>query len=148
MNWLCNPSGRANGFRGVDWLQERNNLFTKVIYGGGGSNHTLSRILEESILIETYRDCHVTVENAFHLEHRTAHHSPADVTQTVQALANEIRRSYAHTFTPGRTAKYNVPDNIEVGLNELQKMPHKRAPNEGFSRSDQMVVEQEDLEVE
>jgi hypothetical protein len=30
MNALCNPTGRANAFRPVDWLVERNNLYTKV----------------------------------------------------------------------------------------------------------------------
>lgn len=29
-NWLCNPTGKADGFRGYDWLMERNNLYTKV----------------------------------------------------------------------------------------------------------------------
>lgn len=29
-NWLCNPMGKKDGFRGVDWLVERNNLYTKV----------------------------------------------------------------------------------------------------------------------
>jgi hypothetical protein len=30
MNWLCNPTGKPHGFRAVDWLVERNNLYTKV----------------------------------------------------------------------------------------------------------------------
>ena len=29
-NWLCNPTGKLGQFRGVDWLVERNNLYTKV----------------------------------------------------------------------------------------------------------------------
>ena len=31
MNWLCNPAGKSDGFQGVDWLVELNNLYTKVI---------------------------------------------------------------------------------------------------------------------
>ncbi len=30
-HWVCNPSGQPDGFRGVDWLVEQNNLYTKVI---------------------------------------------------------------------------------------------------------------------
>jgi len=30
MHWLCNPKGTPDGFRGVDWLVELNNLYTKV----------------------------------------------------------------------------------------------------------------------
>lgn len=29
-NWLCNPTGKEDGWRGWDWLQELNNLYTKV----------------------------------------------------------------------------------------------------------------------
>ena len=30
MHWLCNPNGTLDGFRGMDWLVELNNLYTKV----------------------------------------------------------------------------------------------------------------------
>ena len=30
MNWLCNPGGRADGFRAIDWMVELNNLYIKV----------------------------------------------------------------------------------------------------------------------
>jgi len=33
-NWLCNPTGKVDGFRGYDWLMERNNLYTKVTARG------------------------------------------------------------------------------------------------------------------
>jgi hypothetical protein len=31
-NWLCNPMGKDDGWRRWDWLQERNNLYTKVLF--------------------------------------------------------------------------------------------------------------------
>ena len=37
-HWVCNPSGRPDGFRGVDWLIEQNNLYTKV------GEHTYSQV--------------------------------------------------------------------------------------------------------
>jgi hypothetical protein len=30
MNILCNPTGKKDGFRGIDWLVEHNNLYIKV----------------------------------------------------------------------------------------------------------------------
>ena len=62
-NWLCNPTGTPMGFRGVDWLLELENLYTKVIYGGSGSNYTVERIIVESPLIELYRTCKKVVED-------------------------------------------------------------------------------------
>ena len=29
-NWLCNPTGKNDGWCGWDWLQELNKLYTKV----------------------------------------------------------------------------------------------------------------------
>ncbi|KAI9437492.1 hypothetical protein H4582DRAFT_1815526, partial [Lactarius indigo] len=53
INMLCNPTGKPNVFRPVDWLVERNNLYMKV-----------------------FRSCHVIVESAFLLTHRTLRHMP------------------------------------------------------------------------
>lgn len=42
-NILVNPSGKEGEFRGVDWLVELNNLFTKVcLYGADGSGITVA----------------------------------------------------------------------------------------------------------
>ncbi|OBZ77632.1 hypothetical protein A0H81_02890 [Grifola frondosa] len=65
MNWLINPTGKLHACRGIDWLVERNNLYTKVIHAGGSSNKTIEHIIKESVLIEMYRECHTTIENGF-----------------------------------------------------------------------------------
>ncbi|KAH8993655.1 hypothetical protein EDB83DRAFT_2239070, partial [Lactarius deliciosus] len=83
MNMLCNPTGKLNAFRPVDWLVERNNLYTKVIYAGSGPNRTMDYICQQSPLIEVFRNCHVIVESAFQLTHRTLKHTPPDMTTTV-----------------------------------------------------------------
>ncbi|KIK76014.1 hypothetical protein PAXRUDRAFT_18507 [Paxillus rubicundulus Ve08.2h10] len=48
INLLCNPTGKVFAFRAVDWLVERNNLYTKVIFRGGGPNGSLDHIIKES----------------------------------------------------------------------------------------------------
>jgi hypothetical protein len=30
MNILCNPTGKKDGFRAIDWVVEHNNLYIKV----------------------------------------------------------------------------------------------------------------------
>ncbi|KIJ10207.1 hypothetical protein PAXINDRAFT_164292 [Paxillus involutus ATCC 200175] len=83
MNWFCNPTGKPFKFRAVDWLVERNNLYTKVIFAGKGSNRTIEHILKESPLIELYWQCHILMENAFYIQGRTINHSKPDMTKTL-----------------------------------------------------------------
>ena len=115
-NWLVNPTGKEDGFRGVDWLVELNNLYTKVIYGGSGSNYTLKRVLEESILIDLYRQCHVSVENGFFLLHRTIRHSPPDMTKTLVKLGQHYSQIEPHVFKTGRKSYSVMIDLIWEGI--------------------------------
>ncbi|KAH7902832.1 hypothetical protein BJ138DRAFT_1021471, partial [Hygrophoropsis aurantiaca] len=120
MNLLCNPTGKPNEFRAVDWLVERNNLYTKVIFPGGGPNRTIDNIIKESPLIEVYRHCHVTVENAFHLQYRTLRHSPPDMTKTIQRLTSRIKEKSPHSFKPGHSALRSIPDQMVKGISVMQ----------------------------
>lgn len=61
-NWLCNPTGKEFGWRGVDWLIELNNFYTKVIFGGHGSNCAVKLILQTSNLIEVLQQCHANFD--------------------------------------------------------------------------------------
>lgn len=60
------------------------------------------------------------MENGFYLEHRTIHHSPPDMTKTLEKLGREFEKGNPHIFTAGRKAHYEVPDQIYIGLNEVQ----------------------------
>ncbi|EGO30864.1 hypothetical protein SERLADRAFT_344304, partial [Serpula lacrymans var. lacrymans S7.9] len=71
MNLLCNPTGKVDAFRAMDWLVERNNLYTKVEFAESGPNHTIDHIIKESPLIKVYRYCHTVIENVFYLQHCT-----------------------------------------------------------------------------
>ncbi|KAG1854536.1 hypothetical protein F4604DRAFT_1883342 [Suillus subluteus] len=103
MNLLCNPMGKSLSFRPVDWLVERNNLYTK------------------SPLIEVYRNCHVTIENAFHLIHRTIRHAQPDMMKTIQRLASHIKEKHSHTFKPGRSALCSILGQVAVSMSLMQE---------------------------
>lgn len=93
----------------------------QVIYAGTGPNRTIEHIIQESPLIELYRDCHVTVENGFHLEHRTIRHTHPDMTKTLRKLRTEIERNAPHRFTLGRRMKLSIPDQIAAAMNTMQR---------------------------
>ncbi|KAG1844781.1 hypothetical protein F4604DRAFT_1884396 [Suillus subluteus] len=95
MNLLCNPMGKSLSFRPVDWLVERNNLYTKVIFAGTGPNRTIEHIIKQSPLIEVYCNCH--------------------------RLASCIKEKHSHTFKPGRSALCSIPGQVTVGMSLMQE---------------------------
>ncbi|KAH9023949.1 hypothetical protein EDB85DRAFT_1870357 [Lactarius pseudohatsudake] len=116
MNLLCNPTGKRNAFRPVDWLVERNNLYTKVIYSGSGLNSTIDYICKQSPLIEVFRSCHVMVESAFQLTHRTLKHTPPDMTVTIDRLRAYMQSSDTCEFRRGRVIEREIADNLVKGF--------------------------------
>ncbi|KAG2126360.1 uncharacterized protein EDB93DRAFT_1097117 [Suillus bovinus] len=121
MNLLCNPMGKPLSFCPVDWLVERNNLYTKVIFAGTGPNRTINHIIKQSPLIEVYRNCHVTVENTFHLTHCTIRHAQPDMTKTIQRLASRVKEKHSHMFKPGQSAMCSIPDQVAAGMTLMQE---------------------------
>lgn len=120
-NWLCNPSGKPMGFRGVDWLLEVNNLYTKVIYGGSSSNRTIERIINESPLIQLYRDCKKVVEDQYSLTPKTTKHGDADLTATYAALSRLARESNLFKHSPqGRNSNYTIPNHFSIGIQKYE----------------------------
>lgn len=120
-NWLCNPSGKPMGFRGVDWLLEVNNLYTKVIYGGSSSNRTVPRIINESPLIQLYRDCKKVVEDQYSLTPKTTKHGDADLTATYAALTRLAHECALFKLSPeGRNSSYHIPNHFSIGIQKFE----------------------------
>ncbi|TFY60049.1 hypothetical protein EVG20_g7564 [Dentipellis fragilis] len=120
MSWLCNPTGKEHQFRAIDWQVELNNLYTKVVYGGSNSNQTVARIIEESGLIEMYRQCMTNIERNFALSSLTIKHAAPDVTKTLALLLRHLKEQRTHEPKSGpRRSPYEIPDAMSVGLQLL-----------------------------
>lgn len=119
-NWLCNPLGTSDGFRGVDWLLELNNLLTKVIYGGKSSNYTIERIIKESTLIQLYRDCKKVVEDQFLITPKTMRHGEPDFTETYRVMSRKAIRDSFLIKKPGRSSAHPIPDVLAIGMAKYQ----------------------------
>ncbi|KAG1832262.1 hypothetical protein DFJ58DRAFT_671175 [Suillus subalutaceus] len=136
LNWLCNPTGQAFKFCPVDWLVERNNLYTKVIFAGKGSNRTIQHIIQELPLIELYQACHVMVENGFHLQNCTIKHAPPNMVKTLEELKQEIQKCSPHKTKAGRTADYAVCNWIAAGIELLMQYKEGIKEGEGDEQGD------------
>ncbi|KAF8168745.1 hypothetical protein BJ912DRAFT_862492, partial [Pholiota molesta] len=119
MSILCNPTGKKGRFRAIDWVVEHNNLYTKRIYGGKFSNHQVQRIIEESPLIEVYKNTRIQFERMFCLEHKTTRHSPPNMKVTFERLATYMAKNKSNELVCGRGTKYSIPDVVGTGMELL-----------------------------
>ncbi|KAF8593382.1 hypothetical protein BDV93DRAFT_461316 [Ceratobasidium sp. AG-I] len=115
MNWLSNPTGKIDGFWGMDWIVERNNLMHKVIHAGGGSNRTLENIIKESPLIVTYQEVHGTIQEWFYLTKSTLNHPPPAISNTLAFLRKHIREQKFLSHVAGRKLSCPPVDPIVRG---------------------------------
>ncbi|KAI5982403.1 hypothetical protein EDD15DRAFT_2391298 [Pisolithus albus] len=120
-HWLVNPTSKEMKWRAVDWCVELNNLFTKVKYGGKGSNRTLEWILLESPLVQAYQNAQVMIQKNFLHTHLTVKHSDPNMSKTFKALATRFVSHSPHRWKAGRKSRYEIPDLIDKGSESMEK---------------------------
>jgi hypothetical protein len=118
-NMLVNPTGKPGVFRAPDWVQEHNNLKTKVLFGGSYANYTKKHVIDKSSLIDVYHSCHVNIERNFLLGGLTSRHTPPDLTRTYERLLEYMHTHRPNEITPGRISAYPIPDMILKGMSEV-----------------------------
>lgn len=86
-----------------------------------GVTRTVDNIIKESVLIDVFRQSHLTLEKNLVLNHLTTHHTDPDMTETFRALHRHMAAETAspHQYTAGRTSKYKIPDFIDKGAAAL-----------------------------
>src|SRR6185295_970894 len=102
-NWLVNPTGKPDGFRGVDWVVERNNYMHKCLHSGSGVNRTFENLMKESPLIEEYQAVHGIVEENFYLTQQTLRHPPPVMKTNLAMLWRYIEAENMNLHQAGRT---------------------------------------------
>ncbi len=125
-NWLCNPKGTADEFQAMDWLQELNNLYTKVIFAGQSPNRTKELVFKHSVLLEVYCSMQQTIEENFYLTRHTVRHSKPKMTKTLQRLRDQLAmlawfefKAGRSTSTPTTGRSWVVHDAINEGFGVL-----------------------------
>ncbi|KAH9831740.1 uncharacterized protein C8Q71DRAFT_861429 [Rhodofomes roseus] len=115
-NILVNPTGKPHAFRGVDWVVELMNLFTKDTYGGDGSNHSKERVITESPNILVYRNCARNAEQNFYLSGLSSAHGEKNLASTFNALLKDMDEIGPHEQCAGQKSAHGIRDMIGQGV--------------------------------
>jgi hypothetical protein len=115
-NWLVNPTGKKDGFRGVDWVVERNNFMHKCLYSGSSSNRTIEQLIKQSPLIVEYQRAHSMIEKNFYLTERTTRHPPPLMKHTLARVQHHLREHEMNLHQSGRKLPRAPKNAIAAGV--------------------------------
>lgn len=109
---------------------------------GPGSNRTVDNIIKESVLLEVFRNSHLTLEKNLVLNHLTTHHTDPDMAETFAALHRHMSAESAlpHEYRAGRKSRYKIPDFIDKGVTTLIKGDVTGSAQEGTEDEDIDII--------
>jgi len=93
----------------------------QVINEGKGSNHTVSRIILESPLIQIYWNLHTMFQNNFLHAHQTVQHGEVDMSKTFQVLCGHMTKHSANKIVNGHQSHHSIPDLLSKGQELMDK---------------------------
>lgn len=115
-------------------------VISQVIFCGKGSNRTITHIINQSTLIDTYRSVHVNIEKNFMLSN-TSRHAPTDMTNTLRELRAKIRSYNCHHLAPGSKVNAEVLNTISEGMCNYMPTIDEQDSNEKVSELEALEVE-------
>ncbi|QRV94684.1 hypothetical protein RhiJN_22702 [Ceratobasidium sp. AG-Ba] len=131
-NMLVNMTGKKNGWKEVDLLQEHMNYWIKVIYKARGPNATWKWLAEISPCISTLRELASQV-NASLAPRNSNHHTTPNLQADLEALTKSLTESKVHECDPTRHLDKDLraKDALSLGL---QSLAAHNSPIKEFNR--------------
>ena len=99
-------------------------------------------------MVDLYQSCRENIERNLHLRGLTTRHAPPDLTKTYAAMSDYLQMHGPNEYRSGRKTAYSIPDIIDRGQAEIEKMTDctSVAELEGLGDDDaQQDVEDEDV---
>ncbi|KAJ7696136.1 hypothetical protein B0H16DRAFT_1706433 [Mycena metata] len=107
-NWLVNLTGRLNGFKPVDLLQEHQNFWAKIIYNAKGTNKSWKWLSMISVCIFTLRHAMQTVQTSFKIPAYGVKHKTPPINEEVALIAEALRENSIQSYVEGRPVNDHV----------------------------------------
>lgn len=120
------------------------------VFGGRGVNYTKARVIEESTLIEVYRNCQGNVERNFGLTSLSVQHAPQNMAKTFATLMAYMREHGPNEYRQGRATCHTIPAMLSDGLRRITagEAPGSSAGESGADNDIEHQASAEDLAVD
>ncbi|KAJ6607144.1 hypothetical protein B0H10DRAFT_2307406 [Mycena sp. CBHHK59/15] len=133
-NIVTNPDGKVGKFRGI------HDFLTLTVAAGPITQK--KRVIQESALIQVYRQCCRNIQRNFHLTSLTSHHAPPNMEKTYKKMARYLQEHGPNDHRPGRKTAYIIPDVINQGQAKMNAT-EKTTEDENEEKEDRDVQERQ-----
>ncbi|KAF8222896.1 hypothetical protein L208DRAFT_1381680 [Tricholoma matsutake] len=100
MNWLANLTGKENGFKEMDLLQEHQNIWLKIIYSAKGSNQTWAWLAMISVSIFTLRKVIHNVQLDYRIPHNGMSHTSPSTKDDIEYICSYLEQHILQSDKP------------------------------------------------
>lgn len=104
-------------------------------------NYTKERVIQESSLVDIYRNCHHNIERNFHLAGLTNRHAPTNLVETFRVLAVLFSDNRPNEHQAGRKSKFSISNKIDDGQNNIDSQVDKLPDVDGTIEADDLAGE-------
>ena len=101
-----------------------------------GPNRTVEAIIRESVLINIFRETHLTLEKNLVLSYLSTHHSDPDMTEMYEALRRHMDMYSPFAFDSTRKSAHKLPDAFMKGHAALKKTGTSTTQADGITVED------------
>ncbi|THU79910.1 hypothetical protein K435DRAFT_696822 [Dendrothele bispora CBS 962.96] len=138
-NWLVNLTGKPNGFKEVDLLQEHTNFWIKVIYDAKGVNRSWEWLSMISVCIYSLRDAMRKVQTSFDIPVYGTRHTIPDMSNEIRRITMKLQEEKIQQHVSSRPANNEV-EPVKDLLSEGSKYANKRSAFSKYQEEDYMMV--------
>ena len=91
------------------------------MYGGSSSGKTIHFVINQSSIINVYRQCIEDTEDDFHIPEKTLYHAAPDIQSRMDGLKKTFYELRPHRYERARKVPHLVADYFQKGCEQFQR---------------------------
>ncbi|KAK7016411.1 hypothetical protein VNI00_018893 [Paramarasmius palmivorus] len=103
-NWLVNLTGKPNGFKEVDLLQEHQNFWLKAVYNTKGVNRSWEWLSMISMCIYSLRETLKMIQQTFNIPMYGTRCTIPDMSKEIEKICDALKSEKVQEYVPQRPA--------------------------------------------
>lgn len=101
--------------------------------------------MDESLLIDIYRNCHVNMDQNLSITSPTTAHAPPNLTKTLECMMSYMHEHQPNGFVGAQSTSHSIPDMLDRGQCLLYSTMQGNGDDEAEVSTGSNMIEEDDL---